>query len=223
MRTLIRTSMIIGTVALLAACNGNGADAGTSTATAASSADRTAYERADDHAIGSVDAPVTITEYASVTCGACVSWHRNVYPTLKKDYIDTGKVRYVFREFLTGNPQLAETGFMIALCAPEEDYFKNIGLQFDRFEQISQMAAQRQSRAAYVNIAKSAGLTEDEFVSCVTDQTNRDLIQSKMQQGFDEGVKGTPAFFANGNPVNIGSVDALEEVMSDFFGEASDG
>ena len=226
MTSLIRSTAICLASLALAACGNDAAPDSTgadpATANAGSSEGRTAYERDDDHAIGSPDAPVTLVEYASVTCPACVVWHRTVYPTLKSDYIDTGKVRYVFREFPASNPQLAEVGFMIALCAPEENYFTNIGLQFERFEQINQMARNGQAREAYVNIAQSAGLSEEEFVACVTDPDNRDHIMDKMQSGIDLGVRGTPSFFVNGADAKVDTVEQMEETLSALLGETAE-
>lgn len=220
MASLIRTSLLIGSAAILVACGNADVTTDATTATTTSStAERTSYERADDHAIGRLDAPLVIVEYASVTCPGCAYWHQTVYPEFKARYIDTGKVRFVFREFLTGNPQLAEAGFKIALCAGEENYFKNIKLQFDRLQQINQMAQAGNARAAYVNLAKSSGLSEEEFATCMANEAHRETIQSKMEQGFDEGVQGTPAFFVNGKSVKIGSVELMDEVLMGLLGE----
>ncbi|GHA82929.1 disulfide bond formation protein DsbD [Algimonas arctica] len=222
MASLIRTTLLIGTAALFTAC-GNAAETtdgtATSTPTTASTADRTSYERPDDHAIGRVDAPLVIVEYASVTCPGCSYWHQTVYPEFKARYVDTGKVRFVFREFLTGNPQLAEAGFKIALCADPDNYFKNIKLQFDRLQQITQMAQAGNARTAYINLAKASGLSEEEFATCMANEAHRDHINSKMEQGFDEGVTGTPAFFINGKAAKIGSVEAMDEVLMGLLGE----
>lgn len=224
MASLIRTSLLIGSAALFTAC-GNAETStdsvDTTPAATTSNADRTSYERPDDHAIGRVDAPLVIVEYASVTCPGCAYWHQTVYDDLKARYIYTGKVRFVFREFLTGNPQLAEAGFKIALCANPDDYFKNIKLQFDRLQQITQMAQAGNTRAAYVNLAKSSGLSEEEFAACMANEAHRDHINSKMQQGFDEGVASTPAFFINGESAKIGSVEQMDEVLMGLLGETA--
>lgn len=222
MASVIRTTLLIGTAALLAAC-GNADTSSDSTASNAPvvTGDRTSYERDDDHAIGRVDAPLVVVEYASVTCPGCAYWHQTVYPEFKARYVDTGKVRFVFREFLTGNPQLAEAGFKIALCAAPEDYFKNIKLQFDRLQQITQMAQAGNTRTAYINLAKASGLSEEEFAACMANEAHREHINSKMEQGFDEGVGGTPAFFVNGESVRIGSVEQMDEVLMGLLGETA--
>ena len=124
----------ISTLALVA-CGGGGSKTSASSSGAPASTN-SEYLIENDHVTGSADAPVTLVEYASVACGACANWHNSVYPDFKKKYVDTGKVRYVFREYVTGVPEYADAGFMIALCAGEKNYFKNISFQFKRQEQI---------------------------------------------------------------------------------------
>ena len=222
MTSMIRNSILIGTAALLGACNNGGAvetEAGTDAPTASADAERTAFERPDEHAIGNPNAAVTIVEYASVTCPACANWHQTVYPDLKDRYIDTGKVRYVFREFLAGAPDLADAGFMIALCAGEEDWFKNIKLQFDRQSQILTLAQQGQARQAYVSLAKSSGLSEDEFVQCMSNEDLREAYMDRMQSGIDAGVSGTPAFIINGELKRVFTLESIEEQILPLLGE----
>jgi protein-disulfide isomerase len=220
MAHLIRTSLLIASAALFAACN-NSTQASEGSATASnSSTERTSFERADDHAIGNPDAAVTLVEYASVSCGACANWHNTVYPDFKKKYIDTGKVRYVFREFLAGEPTMADAGFMIALCAPEDKYFENIGLQFKRQAQMFEFARNNQLREAYVNLAKSSGLSEEEFVSCMANTELREQYQDRMQAGIDAGITGTPGFVINGQlQRNVFTLESIEEVILPLLGE----
>ena len=84
---------------------------------AAIEVDISQFEREADFAIGSETANVALVEYASVSCGHCANWHSTVYPDFKKKYIDTGKVRYIFRTFPTAPIQLADAGHKIAMCA----------------------------------------------------------------------------------------------------------
>jgi len=160
-------------------------------------------------------------EYASVACAACAGWHQQVYPDFKKKYVDTGKVRYVFREYVTGVPEYADAGFMIALCAADENYFKNIAFQFERFETIMKMGQQGKARDAYIGIAKSAGLSEDEFITCMQNQELRDQYKAKMQTGVDMGVTATPTFFINGVKYKARDtrLEALETVILPALGE----
>lgn len=211
----LRRTLIAGVAALtLAACSGG--DAPKTTSTAGGNAE---YLVPNDHVTGSDDAAVTVVEYASVACGACAGWHNQVYPEFKKKYVDTGKVRYVFREYVTGVPEYADAGFMIALCAADENYFKNIAFQFKRFNQIMQMGQQGKARDAYIGIAKSAGLSEDEFVTCMQNQELRDQYKAKMQTGIDMGVTSTPAFFINGEKHKVYTLESIEDVILPLLGE----
>ena len=116
-RAMALTSM--ATAALLVACGGGGSS---------SSGGGTQFEREGDRALGSADAQVTVIEYASTSCPHCAEYHAEVFPAIEARYIDTGQVRYVFREMLTGEPRLAQAGFMLARCAPEDRYFDVIDL-----------------------------------------------------------------------------------------------
>lgn len=80
-----------------------------------------------DRVLGRADAPVTVIEYASVTCPHCAAWHAEVFPDFKARFIDTGRVRYVYREFLTGPAELSFAGALLARCAPADRYFDVVG------------------------------------------------------------------------------------------------
>ena len=83
-----------------------------------------------DKILGDENAPVTIVEYASMTCGHCANFHTRTWPDLKKDYIDTGKVRFIFREFPLD--PVASAAFMLARCAPQDKYFEIIDVMFEQ-------------------------------------------------------------------------------------------
>jgi len=203
----------------LTACGG-GADSSAQSTNSASANEATSeFERADDYASGSTDAAVTVVEYASVVCGHCANWHGGVYPEFKKKYIDTGKVRYVFRSFPTAPAELADAGHMIAMCAGEENYFKNIKLQFDRQRQIFDAADKGQAREAYVSLAKASGLSEDEFIACIQNKEIREKYEATVQSGYDLGVTGTPSFFINGEKQKVYDLESIEAVILPLLGE----
>ena len=81
-----------------------------------------------DKVLGSEDAPLTIVEYASMTCGHCANFHKNTYPHLKKEYVETGKARFVFREFPLD--PVASAAFMLARSVPEDKYFEVVDFMF---------------------------------------------------------------------------------------------
>lgn len=208
----------------LAACGDNAASTSGGATTTAQAASEYLIE--GDHVMGSADAPVTFVEYASVSCGGCANWHNTVFEEFKAKYVDTGKVRYVFREFLASDPTMADAGFMIALCAPEENYFKNIGLQFKRQDQIFKMAQQGKLREAYIGLAKASGLTEEDFVTCMSNQELRDKYMATMQTGIDMGVQSTPNFVVNGKLTKKApsgetfyTLETIEEVILPLLGE----
>jgi len=214
----LRRALIAGVAALtLAACGGG--DKASSTNGEAVTGANSQYLVPNDHVTGSPDAPVTVVEYASVACGACAGWHQQVYPEFKKKYIDSGKVRYVFREYVTGVPEYADAGFMIALCAADDKYFKNIAFQFERYQTIMKMGQQGKARDAYIGIAKSAGLSEDEFTACMQNTELRDQYKAKMQTGVDLGVTATPSFFINGEKKKVYTVEDIEGVILPLLGE----
>jgi protein-disulfide isomerase len=160
---------------------------------------QTSYERASDRGLGSADAPVTMVEYASVACGACAAFHEQVYPALKENYIDTGRMRFVFREMITGSAQFAIAGFSLAHCVPDERYFDAVDLLFQQQRAIFQAAqTQGNARGQYFAIARSLGLSEDEFIACLNDEEINAEIVAAHERAINEGVEGTPRFIFNG-------------------------
>ena len=145
-----------------------------------------------DMALGADDgAKVTLIEYASATCPHCAAFHKDVWPKLKADYVDTGKIRFIFREFPLNDPALA--AFMIARAAPKESYFPLIGVFFDTLETWAQNPAE-----GLLNIAKQAGFSQEKFDATLKDEKLAKGIMEIRDGGVKFGVKGTPAFFLNG-------------------------
>ncbi|MEP3278964.1 MAG: DsbA family protein [Stappiaceae bacterium] len=160
--------------------------------------------------LGADDAPVTIVEYASMTCGHCANFHKNTYPDLKKDYIDTGKVRFVFREFPLDTVALG--AFMMARCSPEDKYFEIVDLLFA--DQRS-WAFTDDPYNAMLGIAKQIGFTQETFDACLQNQEILDGITwVKDRAANDFGVNSTPTLIVNGE-VQRGalSFDELEKVV----------
>lgn len=146
--------------------------------------------------LGKADAPVTIVEYASMTCPHCANFHKTTFPELKKRYIDTGKVRFVFREFPLDT--LAAAAFMLARCADKEDSGRYFALVDTLFAQQDRWAVQ-QPIPPLLAIAKQAGFTQASFEQCLANQKLLDDIEEVRQRAIDEfNVKSTPTFFING-------------------------
>jgi protein-disulfide isomerase len=151
---------------------------------------------AQDMAMGSPTARVTVIEYASVACPHCASFNNEVFPDFKARYIDTGKVRWILREALTGDTALAAAGFLTAHCAGKAKYFEVVD---DIFHSQSQMYASGQPEPVLLGIAEKAGLTRAQFEACIGDQAALAAIGARWREAERrEGVRQTPTFVING-------------------------
>jgi len=210
-----RRIAIVSTAAiLLAACGDKDGATPTTSGLGASE-----YEVEGDHAIGNPDAKATIVEYASVVCGACANWHTSVYPDLKKKYIDSGKVRFIFREFPTAPENLAQAGFLLANCANEDKFFENISLQFKRQKQIFEAARNGKVLEEYHALAKAAGMSVPEFEACLSNEEEIAKYKAVVQGGIDAGVGSTPTFFINGVKEKTFTLEDFEEKLAPILGE----
>ncbi|KWV52802.1 disulfide bond formation protein DsbA [Rhizobium altiplani] len=152
--------------------------------------------------LGKEDAPVTIVEYMSMTCPHCAHFHTTTFDAIRKKYVDTGKVRFIIREF-PFDPRAA-AAFMLARCNPPkpeemstpEQYFAMVSMLF---KQQQTWAAADDGRAALLQMAKLAGFTEDSFTKCLTNQKLLDEVNATRERGSKEfGVNATPTFLING-------------------------
>ncbi|MIL09500.1 DsbA family protein, partial [Salmonella enterica subsp. enterica] len=130
-----------------------------------------------EKSFGPDDAPVTIIEYASLTCPHCRTFHVNVWPDLKKKYVDTGQVRFIMREF-PFDPR-SSAGFMLARCS-KDNYFPMIDVLF---KQQANWAAVENAQAALLQLAKLAGFSQQQFEACLTDQKLLDDIRAVRARG----------------------------------------
>jgi len=162
--------------------------------------------------LGKADAPVTIVEYASMTCPHCAHFHDKTLPDLKTKYIDTGKARLILREF-PFDPR-AEAGFMLARCS-NENYFPMVDVLF---KQQQSWASAENARDALLQISKLAGFSQEKFEACLTDQKLLDDIRAVRNRGAEEfKVDSTPTFFINGKQykgaLSIEEVSAIIDGM----------
>ncbi len=156
-------------------------------------------ELASDHAIGKKHAPVSMIIYASVTCPHCAYWFNEIWPDFKKNYVNTGKVRVVFREFPTVPANIAAIGFQIANCAPKDEYFKMIELQMREQENIFTELEAGRGKEKYLQIAKIAGLeNEAEMEKCITNEEGVKRINKAMELANSAGIHSVPNFIING-------------------------
>ncbi|WP_320196093.1 DsbA family protein [Agrobacterium rosae] len=147
-----------------------------------------------DRGLGDVNAPVKIVEYMSMTCPHCANFHNKTFDEIKKKYIDTGKVYFVIREF-PFDPRAA-AAFMLARCAPEQQYYPFVSMLF---KQQQSWATAQDARAALLQMSKMAGFSQETFEACLTNQKLLDDVNATMQRGATEfGVNSTPTFIING-------------------------
>ncbi|MGA9659294.1 MAG: thioredoxin domain-containing protein [Asticcacaulis sp.] len=195
---VLTTGAVIGLAVLIAGCTKSGTTGAVS---------------ADDKVLGSDTAPITLIEYASVACPICAHVNEAVMPELKSKYIDTGKVRYVYRPMMTGVPTIASTGHRLAECAGKDRYFQTIDALMSAQKQMYVTGENDQNaRPVLLNIAQSLGMSEDDFTKCVTDQAGlkrlNDLNTLYLER---DKIKGTPTFFVNGKEMKMKKGD-----ISDF-------
>ncbi len=150
----------------------------------------------DDMVMGNPKAKITVVEYASASCPHCAVFAINVFPAFKAKYIDTGQVKYVFREVLTEPVQLAAAGFILARCTGKQNYFKTLDGVFHAQQEVYET---KSLRDPLLKVAKSAGLTEDQFMACLTDKTALDNLNARVERIAKAGdFDSTPTFFING-------------------------
>jgi protein-disulfide isomerase len=152
-----------------------------------------------DMALGPANAPVTITEYASMTCPHCAAFNDTVFPKIKAEYIDTGKVRYVFREFPLDIK--AAAGSMLARCIAKDDAGKYFAVIDMLFKQQSDWVM-KNTTETLTRIGKQAGLSQQAVEACLKDQALLDKIAADQKYASEVlKVDSTPTFFINGEKI----------------------
>jgi protein-disulfide isomerase len=170
---------------------------------------------AEDMTMGDPKAPVKMVEYASASCSHCATFNNTVFPEFKTKYIDTGKVHYTLKEFLTPPNELAAAGFLTARCAGKEKYFTVLDAIFRSQQEIFQTG---DMRGVLLRVAQSAGLTEAQFNACITDEEALKALNTRVDRAIKQDrITGTPAFFINGKSVGEGEISlaALEKAVAE--------
>ncbi len=160
---------------------------------------------AADRVLGRADAPVTVIEYASFVCSHCAAWHTQVYPQFKARFIDTGKVKLVFRNLPTEPADEAFAAAAIGRCAAPEKYFDVVHSFF---------AGQAgvftgQARKWFTDAVAASGRSETEIATCFERPETMASLQADIRGATAAGVDGTPSFFVNGRRVEDHSLASL--------------
>ncbi len=163
-----------------------------------------------DMVLGRADAPVTIIEYASLTCGHCARFHSQVLPEVKKAYIDTGKARLVYRDFPLD--RLALAGAMLARCAGPKRYFGFIDILFMNQSRWSQA---REPMRALGRLARLGGMSQARFEACLRDESvQRQVLEQRLAGARTYKVNATPTLIVEGRKYHGGlELAALRAVI----------
>lgn len=188
MLTPLRRLPFLACLLVLAACGNGGGDA---------TVDMARLMEAGplgDQSLGDPDAPVTVIEYASMTCSHCRAFEQTVFDRFIADYVDSGRVRFIFREFPLD--PVATAAAALARCAPGDNgFFGMVDLLFET--QPTWINADDRA-AALLTLATQAGFTQESFEACLANQDILDGIAWNYERGTELGVNATPTFFVNG-------------------------
>jgi protein-disulfide isomerase len=165
----------------------------------------------DDRILGNRDAPITIVEYASLTCPHCAHFENDVLPELKKKWIDTGKVKWVLRDFPLDEPALRAA--MIARCAPPDRFYAYIDTFFAAQDK---WATARDYREALARLVKLGGISKDEFDKCLQNTAlENKIVEGRLVASKELDVNSTPTFFINGTKfTGAPTVEEFDKVLA---------
>ena len=150
----------------------------------------------DDFFIGNVDAPITIIEYASMSCGHCASFHNNTLETLKKEYVETGKVKFVFRDFPFNYPALL--GSVVMRCVPTEVRYDYMNALF-KLQKTWIFPENAKTTEELYKIMQSGGMTKSDFDECISNtEVENNILQGMIDAKNEFNISSTPSFLVNG-------------------------
>jgi protein-disulfide isomerase len=159
-----------------------------------------------DYTLGKADAPVTMIEYASMTCPHCARFSRDVFPLLKENYIDKGYVRYVFREYPLD--RVALTVSVVGRCLAKDAYIPFVEMMYGDLET---WAAEQDLRGAIKERARRAGMSGDEFEKCLSSEDDaKKVLEVQSKAIKDYCINGTPTFLVNGKIIKSGEIPWAE-------------
>ena len=151
----------------------------------------------DDFIIGNNNAPITIIEYASMSCSHCANFHNNTLPDLKKEYIDTGKVKYVFRDFPYNYPALL--GSMVMRCIPSEVRYDYMNALY-KLQSIWVVKENAITRLELYKIMQSGGMSKENFDACLNNvDLENQILEEVIAAQSEFNIRSTPSFLINGD------------------------
>ncbi len=158
--------------------------------------------RPDDMTLGSPTAKVVVVEYASLSCPHCARFHSTVFPALRKKYIDTGKVQFVYREFITSPAEIAVPATMLARCAGKDRYFRVVDRVFATQNEMYDDGTVAGVHRILRREAAALGIDGAAYDACMRDEAAFTALKARLERASDEDkVEGTPTFDVNGKRI----------------------
>jgi protein-disulfide isomerase len=171
-----------------------------------------------DMSLGSPTAKVTVAEYASVGCPICAKWNNDNFDAFRAKYVDTGKVRYVLKEMLTGDEPVAAAGFLLARCAGKDKYFQVVDAIFRQEQDLLEHGNGAEERDRLLKVGESAGLTDQQINACISDDKALIALKKRIDDASQAAkIDSTPTFMINGKTTLTGYQDmaALDKAIAD--------
>lgn len=170
------------------------------TAGAASAEPLSTEAALEDRVMGNADAPITIIEYASLTCPHCAAFHKETLPKVKAEWIETGKAKLIYRDYPTGPVAVSLAASMVARCAPQDRYFAFLGALFDTQKN---WATSPDPIGALAKVAQLGGMPRADVDKCLEDEALLDGIRQRALDGrMEYGIESTPSFVVNGKVIH---------------------
>ncbi|TBN42628.1 DsbA family protein [Paracoccus subflavus] len=169
-------------------------------------------ETLPDIALGSEDAPLTVIEYASFTCGHCANFHKDTFPALKAEYIDTGKVRFIQRDVYFDQPGL--WAGVLARCGGDDKFYPVSDMLLEEQQEWLAGGTGEEIAANLRKIGLKAGMTEDQMTACWEDTAKAEqLITTFQQNAAADEIEATPTFIIGEQKVQNQPWEGLKEVI----------
>ncbi len=166
---------------------------------------------------GANDAPVEVIEYASYTCPHCASFHKGPYKQLKKDFIDTGKVKFIYREVYFDRYGLWAS--MVARCGGPEKFFAISDLIYDGQSEWTRAGGPTEIVDELRKIGRLAGIGKNQLEACLQDGTRAQTLVAWYQENAErDGIQATPSFLVNGKKIDNMSYDDFKKIIEDELG-----
>jgi protein-disulfide isomerase len=174
-----------------------------------------------DSFVGPADAKVTVVEYGAPTCPGCKAWHDQNWAQLKAGYIDTNKIKFVFREFPSHNPPVDAAIFSIARCVGQGEWFAVIDKAFEKQMDIERASQRGEAKQAMIDLGKDFRLSPEQVESCISDPKNIGRVQQSQEEGFARGINSTPTFLINDREMHDASYAGMAAEIDALLGAAT--